>query len=157
MAALSISTEDLEPFASIPEEKAEAMIEDAMAMASLVAPCITEDDLDPKKAAAAKAVIRGAILRWHESGTGAAVSQTALGFSQTLDTRQERRGMYWPSEIEQLQKICQAVSESSGAWSYDTAGSGIVHAETCSLVFGANYCDCGAILTGLGPLWEPSQ
>ena len=66
-------------------------------MARLVAPCIDDDDfrtLEP-----AKAIIRGAIIRWHESAQGELTGRTALGFSQTLDTRVPRRSMYWPSRI----------------------------------------------------------
>jgi len=154
MPALTITNDDLEPFATIEQVKAEAMIVDAMAMAVLAAPCLDDDDLDPKKAAAAKAVIRGAILRWNEAGTGAATQLAALGFSQTMDTRQQRRGMFWPSEIEQLQKICQDQSSSGGAWSYDTVGTTTIHADTCSLNFGATYCSCGADIAGY-PLWDP--
>lgn len=151
MPAVSINTDDLEPFAKIEIDKAEAMITDALAMAKLVAPCIVSDDFE--HADAAKAVIRGAILRWNDAGTGAAASQTALGFSQTLDTRQNRRTMFWPSEIEQLQKMCSGGD--AGAWSYDMlGGSTIQHAEVCALMFGAQYCSCGAILTGGTALWE---
>jgi hypothetical protein len=106
MPAVSITVDDLAPFADIEEAKAEAMIEDALAMAVLHAPCITAEDFAYPDAA--KAVIRGAILRWHDSGTGASQQLTALGFSQAFDTRQQRRGMFWPSEIEQLEKLCKA-------------------------------------------------
>lgn len=151
MSGVSITAVDLQPFAEIPTAKATAMIADALAMAKLVAPCISEEDFE--HADAAKAVIRGAILRWHEAGQGGVASQTALGFGQSYDNRMPRRAMFWPSEIDQLQKMCRDTN-SSGAWSYDTIGTRIMHGETCSVVFGAAYCDCGAVLTGSGPLWE---
>lgn len=155
MPAVSIEPTDLEPFATIETAKAEAMIEDALAVANQVAPCLFEADLDEKKAAAAKAVLRRAILRWNDSGTGAAQSMTALGFSQTLDTRQQTsRGLFWPSEVTELQDICKDGTATSGAWSYDTVPSGsVLHADVCSLNFGAQYCSCGAVLAG-APLWE---
>lgn len=155
MAAVSLTPSDLAPFTAdnpIPAEKAAVMIEDALAQAWLVAPCLVADDLDDRKAAAAKSIIRGAILRWHDSGTGAVTSQQALGFQQTLDTRQPRRSLFWPSEIEQLEKLCRTET-GGGAWSYDTAPMGDVHADVCALNLGANYCSCGAILAGF-PLWE---
>lgn len=99
-----LETSDLNPFADIDSVKAAAMIEDAEAMAVLVAPCITADGF--AQAAAVKAILRGALLRWNESGTGALQSQNAGPFGQTLDTRQERKAMFWPSEIEQLQNLC---------------------------------------------------
>lgn len=154
MPALTITIEDLEPFASIQEDKAQAMIDDAMAMARLVAPCILDEEFE--HADAAKAVVRGAILRWHDAGSGAATQQTALGFSQTYDTRQVRKGMFWPSEIEQLQKMCSDTSTGGGAWSYDTVGENfsLIHADICAINFGAQYCSCGAVLTGHAALWE---
>jgi hypothetical protein len=154
MPAVSISPADLEPFATIDQAKAEAMIEDALAVAEQVAPCLFEDDLTPKKAAAAKAVIRRALLRWNEAGTGAAQSLTALAFSQTIDTRQQNsRGLFWPSEVTELQDICKSDTENASAWSYDTVGTSTVHADVCSLRFGTQFCSCGADIAGY-PLWE---
>ena len=153
MPAVSIDIDDLLPFApGIDPDKAEAMITDALAMAELVAPCILDEDFT--KASAAKAIIRGAILRWNDAGSGAAVSQTAGPFGQTLDTRQVRKSMYWPTEIEQLQRLCSDGS-ASGAFSVDSVGSaGAFHADICALSFGASYCSCGAALSGGAPLWE---
>lgn len=151
MPAVEISPADLEPFATIDEVKAQAMIDDALAMARLVAPCI--DTAEFEHAGAAKAVIRGAILRWHDSGSGAVSQRTAGPFGETIDTRQTRRSMFWPSEIEQLQKMCQA-ADSGGAWGYDALGCLLPqHADICALNFGATYCSCGAVLAG-APLWE---
>lgn len=152
MAAVVLLPVDLDPFASIDAVKAQAMIDDALAMAARVAPCILETTFAFD--AAAKAVLRGAILRWHDSGSGALQAQQAGPFGQTLDTRQQRRGMFWPSEIEQLQDMCKG-AEVSGAYSVDTvfmAGS-LVHADSCSINFGALYCSCGAVLTQSLPLY----
>ena len=113
-----LSVDDLAPFASIEEAKAEAMIEDAEAMAVLAAPCITADGFT--NLAAVKAVIRSAILRWNEAGTGALQSQTAGPYGQVLDTRQERRGMFWPSEIVALQNLC--ASSQGGSYTVSLAG-----------------------------------
>ena len=117
MPAVNLDLFDLSPFATIEEEKAQLMIDDALALAALVAPCILEDTFT--HAAAAKAILRGAILRWNESGTGASVQQSAGPFSQTMDTRQQRRSMFWPTEIEQLQELCKQ-GGSSGAFALDT-------------------------------------
>ncbi|MBP2211089.1 hypothetical protein JOJ87_001433 [Rhodococcus ruber] len=107
MAAVAMTVDDLIPFApTIDEAKAALMIEDAIATASVVAPCILEDTFVHE--AAAKAIIRGAILRWNDSGNGAVVSQAAGPYSQTIDTRVNRRSMFYPSEITDLQRLCQA-------------------------------------------------
>jgi hypothetical protein len=118
MPALNITPADLTPFATIAAEKAAAMIEDALGMAELVAPCIATPEFDTRKAAAAKAILRGAILRWNEAGAGAAVTKNAGIYGQTVDTRQPRKAMFFPSEIDQLQKLCRGDDE-GGAFSID--------------------------------------
>lgn len=148
-----ISPLDLEPFAEIQLDKADAMIEDAMADASRVAPCITDEDLTAVKAAQFKSVLRAAILRWNDSGSGALQAQQAGPFGQTLDTRIQRKGMFWPSEIEALQDICKGDEEESGAFDINTVSCATVHADACSLNFGATYCSCGGDIAGF-PLWE---
>ncbi len=154
MPAVLIEPEDLAPFAEIPSAKAEAMIADALAMARLAAPCISDEDFAHPDAA--MAIIRGAILRWNDAGSGVVTSssETVGPFAVSQSYLQpQRRALFWPSEIEQLKKLC-ADSSSGKAFSYDTAaGSTAVHAEICSLYFGADYCSCGAVLAG-APLWE---
>ncbi len=153
-----LTVDDLLLFApSLNEDQAEQMIADAEAMAVLAAPCLDVDDsgvtLTDNQENAVKAVLRAAILRWHEAGTGALQSQQVGPFGQTFDTRQQRRGMFWPSEIEQLQSICG--SDDKKAFTVDTMPATIVvHAEICALVFGAEYCSCGAWLTLGLPLYE---
>ncbi len=99
-----LAASDLANFATIDSAKATDMIDDAEALAVLAAPCITAAGFT--RSAAVKAILRGAILRWNEAGSGALQGQTAGPFGQTLDTRQERRGMFWPSEIVALQNLC---------------------------------------------------
>lgn len=142
---------DLTPFANIDATKAAAMIEDALGMAEVVAPCITGEGFAHWRAA--KAILRGAILRWHEAGSGAAVTQTGGIYGQTVDTRQPRKAMFFPSEIDQLQKLCRS-DDAGGAYSIDMLPTATVeHAEICSIYFGGG-CSCGAILTQGLPLYE---
>lgn len=114
-----LTTDDLTPFATIEATKAQAMIDDAEAMAVLVAPCIA--DAEFANAAAVKAILRGVVLRWNDAGSGALASEGAGPFSQTIDTRQERRTMFWPSEIEQLQNLCGTLGGS--VYSVSVAGA----------------------------------
>lgn len=158
-----LEVSDLTAFApDIVSDKATLMIDDAESLALLVAPCLDPDledyDLSDLRQNAVKAVLRAAILRWNDSGTGAFQQQTTGPFGVTMDTRQVRRGMFWPSEIEQLQNICKAGDEANGAFSINTAGTSIVHADICSLNFGAIYCSCGADLTNYEyPLYEYTE
>ncbi len=109
---------DLQPFASIDGAKADAMIADAEAKAVLAAPCITAVGFTNQLVV--KAILRGAVLRWNDAGTGALQAQSAGPFGQTLDTRQERRGMFWPSEIVELQSLC--ADAQGGAYTMSLAG-----------------------------------
>jgi hypothetical protein len=113
-----LTVEDLAPFADIESVKANAMIDDAEAMALLAAPCIAVDGF--AYGSAVKAILRGAVLRWNDSGSGALQAQQAGPFGQTLDTRQERRGMFWPSEIVSLQSLC--ADSQGGVYSTSLAG-----------------------------------
>lgn len=113
-----LNVTDLAPFATIDSAKAEAMIEDAEAMALLAAPCIAAVGFAYETAV--KAILRGAVLRWNDSGSGALQAQQAGPFGQTLDTRQERRGMFWPSEIVSLQSLC--ADSQGGVYSTSLAG-----------------------------------
>lgn len=148
-----IEPADLAPFAQIPPDRAAAMIADATAMAVRAAPCLADDGFAHPDAA--RAVLRAAILRWHEAGVGALSSETIGPYSYQTDTRQTRRGMFWPSEITQLQDLCRT-GETPGAYAVDTAptATGGQHADICAVNFGASYCSCGAVLTGYLPLWE---
>jgi len=121
MAAL-IAVSDLTPFIDNPDEvKLQAMIDDALATAIDKAPCIADPEFT--KAAVAKAILRGALLRWAESGSGAlqATTKAAGPYSetQTFDNRQTRRTMFYPSEIEDLQALCAPVAEKRAAFSVD--------------------------------------
>lgn len=151
-----ITTDDLAPFATIDAVKAVEMIADAEATAILVAPCLATLNTAPPdetpeaaalrvaKIAAVKAILRGAILRWDDAGSGAIQQQSVGPFGQTIDTRNPRKGMFWPSEIDQLQGVCSSPNTGK-AFTVDTAPTtATIHADTCSLVFGALYCSCGA-------------
>lgn len=151
MPAVALVPADLAPFATIEEAKAQEMITDALALAARIAPCIADSDF--QYAAAAKAILRGAVLRWNDSGSGALQTENMGQYGYSVDTRQQRRGMFWPSEIEQLQQLCQT-GETSGAFDIDTVSTTVTHADICALNFGATYCSCGALLTGGWPLYE---
>ena len=135
MPSVTLTPADLEPFATVDPSKAQAMIDDAMAMARLAAPCLVNDNLTADQAAAARAIIRGAVLRWDDAGAaGLTQRQQTIGpasLGESFDNRQVRKGMFWPSEIQQLVDICRAVagqSREGRAFEVDTmpagAGSG---------------------------------
>jgi hypothetical protein len=161
----------LVPFATITEAKALEMIADAESMAVLAAPCLPDLLTAPEgetpadaakrlaKLGAVKAILRGAILRWDDAGSGAIQTtqeQTGpFGVQQTI-APQVRKSMFWPSEVESLQGICSS-GEKGKAYAVDTAPGGsstaALHAPWCSYHFGALYCSCGVDLAGF-PMFE---
>lgn len=167
-----IEPEDLAPFADIAPAKAAAMIEDAEASAVLVAPClpgltIAPDPETPEEAvvrlaklAAVKAILRAALLRWEEAGSGGvtATQRTAGPFSEQNSFQSVgRKGMFWPSEIESLQGICSSAVQGK-AYAVESVNredpTAHLHTPWCSYRFGALYCSCGVDLTGSFPLYE---
>lgn len=121
-----ITPEDLAPFATIDEAKALAMIEDAESMAVSVAPCLEDITLPLTDAqrGTVKAVLRRAVLRWNEVGTGAVTQQSAGPFQQSLDTtRSAPKSLFWPSEIADLQAVCRDSDTTPRAFSIDTSPS----------------------------------
>lgn len=158
--AVFITVEDLEAFdPGIDPAKAEQMIADAEALAMLAAPCLKEPEFQEDDAyrGAVKAVLRSAILRWNEAGTGAITQAGAGGFQITSDTRSPRRSMFWPSEIEQLRALCTQFRGDGdrGAYGVDLLPrrGAAFHRPWCSLNFGATYCSCGADIAGK-PIYE---
>lgn len=72
---------DLEPFApNLPEDRAAAMIADANALAAVVAPCIVAGDFQYQDAA--RAILRAAVLRWIDQGSGAQPALVAGPFGR---------------------------------------------------------------------------
>jgi hypothetical protein len=134
----------------------EDMIVDAEALAMLAAPCLADPSaLTEAQFAAAKALLRGAVMRWSDTGTGVRQTEAAGTLSQTTDTTMSRRGMFWPSEITSLQAICSD-GESGKAFAVDTISGSTIHAAICAASLGANWCSCGADLAG-APLWEQCE
>lgn len=108
MAVPFLDPEDLEAFANIDKAKAEQMIADVEAMAHMAAPCLKESEFqeDEAYAGAVKAIVRQAVLRRNDSGSGVVTQVGAGPFQQSTDTRSPARGLLWPSEITQLRDLC---------------------------------------------------
>lgn len=162
---VTITVEDIHVFnKDLPAEQVEVLIRDGLALARRVAPCIDEPDF--KYGDAAAAIIRGAILRWAESGSGGITQrQTTAGpFSQNLsfDNRQSRRSLFFPSEITELQDLCKAnAGAGSGkAFGIDTVPDRPIRCRRpipgCTYLFGSvsSPClECGD--TFRHGYWEP--
>jgi len=122
--SVEFTLDDLPPLpAHVDRKTAQDTIDDAMALAVFAAPCLESPDLPESKAKVAKAIIRQAIIRSFEAGTGAlsSIQRSAGPFQRTdsFDTRTPRQSLFWKSEIAQLREICEG--SKSGAFHIDTA------------------------------------
>jgi hypothetical protein len=107
LSDLTVFVPDFDPV------KAGAMIDDAVAQAKLVAPCLADGTvLTPDQRDQFRAVLRGAVLRWHDAGAGGVVTtmDTTGPFThqETVDSTANRfrRGLFWPAEIDLLRQAC---------------------------------------------------
>lgn len=101
-------------------------IADAWARALSIAPCLGELTFPPVgkeevKTAEVKAVLRAIILRWHEAQAGGQTGKTMMAgpYQQSvqLDARPKRGYTLQPSEIVDLQRLCQ---KKGRPFSFDT-------------------------------------
>lgn len=146
-----ITLADLAPFADIDPVKAQAMIDDAEATAIMLVPALGDLPVSEfRKHDALRAILRRAILRWHEQGSGALTQQqeTAgpLSLSWTADTRQTgSRGIFWPSEVAAMEEIVGANTKT--AFSIDLAipTGGNMLADRPDLAFQYDSLDPGTV------------
>lgn len=101
---VTLTIDDLTPFVpDLDADRATAMIQDALALAERAAPCIADPEFEYP--GAAKAILRGAILRWADQGSGSGPALVAGVFGATPQN-QPRRNLFFPSEIAELQALC---------------------------------------------------
>lgn len=138
-----------------------AMIASVWARAQRVAPCLKVDATltDPDDAEVVRTILRGVIMRWLDTGSGAVTQRQAGDYQETL--RDFGGGLLRPDEIKDLQGFCTGV-QTQAATTIRTRpdyGYQVHHALWCSTRFSNNtdvptLCDCGAELTWDGfPLW----
>lgn len=111
MAGTLLAFSDLSPLApSMTSEQAAIYIEDVEAQAAAEAPCILEPGFEHE--AAARSILRHAVLRWHNAGEGGLASrqQSAgpFGLTETVDTRSHGEGRLYAGEIRRLKALCRA-------------------------------------------------
>lgn len=105
----------------IAEDIADALISGVWARARKLAPCLKspETELDDTDSELLRSTLRSAVLRWHDQGSGAVASRSALDFSETL--RSDRGGLFRPDEVRDLLEMCTNYRQDS-ATTIDTSG-----------------------------------
>lgn len=134
------------------------MVDGANGQAKRVAPCLFDDENAPTEGqlAEAKLVLLGAIIRWTQQGASGVGQQSAGPFSVGAIPSQATGYRLWPSEITQLQDICEGTAEGTIS-SIDTApGLFSGHLPWCDVSFGGvgtSSCSCGFSIAGR-PIYE---
>lgn len=105
-----ITYPDLQKFdATLDQAQADDMIATAWARAGQAAPCLKDagdDTLDAEDLEIVKDVLRSAILRWVERGSGAVVSRSAGEYGETLARIDDSGNLFRPGEIRDLKQVC---------------------------------------------------
>lgn len=98
------------------EEALQDWIDDALALAERIAPCISRPEFP--HGAALKALLRAAI-RYNAGGAGGAVTQISAGpWQKSIDTRNTTSGiMFSPAQEKQLREMCRPRISEAGAYS----------------------------------------
>lgn len=125
MAYLELQYEDVQPL--VPGEsqaKVQIHIEDALARAMSLVPELSGEVTDAQ-ASAAKAIIRRAVARTAEAGSGAVVTQSQsagpLSHSQTVENKKAGQ-LFWANEVQELKALFTEDSPTKGkAFSIDMA------------------------------------
>ena len=119
-----ISLQDLQPLIPKDEwdqDRFEIYIDDAVSVASIVAPCILDPVLTPAQQMQFKAILRMAIQRWHkrtmnegkvttsqQSNTmGVYTEQVSETRDNSINTSDKPKNMFWPAELVDLESICR--------------------------------------------------
>ena len=113
MAAFITPTDVAVFLPGVETARVEAMIRVVSARATALAPCIA-GPLTPAQTETVRAILLDAVVRWGEAGSGAVRTQTAGPFSQTVDTTQDRRGVFLASEFADLRGICDEIAGGGG-------------------------------------------
>lgn len=114
MNYLSLEWDEVRPLVpNVSDERGQILVEDVLARAVGLVPALG-DKLTDAQIAVAKAVIRKAVARWADSGSGGVTtkSQTAGPFqtSETFEARGDRP-LFYDSEIDELRNLFRVEGE----------------------------------------------
>lgn len=83
-------------------------------------------------------------------------TDVTIAVDDASSTRRYQSGKGRVSILDEWWAILGLSEVNKGAFSVDMVGASVVHADWCSLYFGATYCSCGASLAGY-PIFEGSE
>lgn len=155
--SMYLQPEDVSPFTDVDADRLVILIEDAEVFATMAAPPLADPEpLTTTQRAQVKTILRRAVIREADAGSGAKTQETAGPYSYTVDTRKADNVSFLTDEEEDALRGVVGIVKSTQAFSADlTTTSGYSdHLPWCDLMFGGLSCSCGVSLTGYFPLYE---
>ena len=95
-------------------------------------------------------VVREAVVAHVRRPDNATQVTVSVNDASTSKTYRSGRGRV--EIIDEWWTLLGLTAPTGGAFAIDTVAASTVHADTCTLVLGGEYCSCGAVLAGF-PLW----
>lgn len=154
---LYLQPADVTPFTDVDTARIDILIEDAEVFATLAAPPLADPaPLTETQRAQVKTILRRAVIREADAGTGAKTQEVAGPYSYTVDTRKANDVSFLTEEEEDALRGVVGIVKSTQAFNTDvTPAPGYSdHLPWCDLMFGGLTCSCGVSLTGYFPLYE---
>lgn len=133
------------------EDHAETLLEDASQFILDVYPSAAGVSPSTRRRVVCSVVRRAMQSDQSDMGGMASVSMTAGPYT-TQQTAANPTGDFFLTKQEKLALGGGGRQKAFGVQVATTCA--VTHQPWCSLMFGANYCSCGADLTGDEPLWE---
>lgn len=155
--SLYLQPADVTPFTDVDTARIDILIEDAEVFATLAAPPLADPaPLTETQRAQVKTILRRAVIREADAGTGAKTQEVAGPYSYTVDTRKANDVSFLTEEEEDALRGVVGIVKSTQAFNTDvTPAPGYSdHLPWCDLMFGGLVCTCGVALTGYYPLYE---
>lgn len=147
---------DVMPFTDVDTDRLAILIEDAEVFATMAAPPLADPlPLTDSQRAQVKTILRRAVIREADAGSGAKTQETAGPYSYTVDTRKSTDVSFLTEEEEDALRGVVGIVKSTQAFNTDVTSAGYsLHLPWCDLMFGGLTCSCGVSLTGSYPIFE---
>lgn len=117
---LYLQPADVTPLVEVDPDRLVILIEDAETFATMAAPPLAAPDaLTEQQRAQVKTILRRAVVRESDSGTGAKVQEAAGPYSYTVDTRSTRTVSFLTDEEEDALRSLVGLGRSNTAFNTD--------------------------------------
>lgn len=114
MAAVALTPADLQMFVQVSDDMANELIDTTLARVRRKYPCLFDIALSEDDAQTARGIIRDAILRRIDTGSGGVQSEGKGPFTTTYLPPDKRHGLFTEADVTELTAICAGQQEAAG-------------------------------------------